>query len=704
MKVRCEFFEIPAATISGVNPLPVFRNRKPNEFKTDASFPEELKTDLGNATKVLPYLVQDRYDRNRSPKKLKSVVLENEYLVARFLPELGGRLHSLYDKLEKRELLFTNSVIQPCNLAIRNAWLSGGIEWNIGSFGHTYTTCDNVFAVIMNDGKGNDFLRIYEFERNKSIFWQIDFHLPDGSRHLYAHVKMINPFDKDTTTYWWTNIAVTEDGKTRVLASNKNVISFVDQTCAYEQLPNLKAFGEKDMSYPSNGNRAYDFFIQKDKDGESTWEAVAYGDGTVFYERSTAPLYYKKLFCWGNHRSGEHWQEFLSDGEGTGRYAEIQAGIAPSQLHDKTMPKNSTYEWTQCFGGMKLEKERLFDENYGAAVAYFDGKINGVITSEDIEVIDRELGSLANLTPDAKNIYNKGSGFGALEVMRMEKDGDGAAPTSMLFPLDTVGENEALWLGLLQNGIISDSDPREIKKSYMVSPKWIDRMTESLKKSGGYNWNSLLHLGIAVYEYHNVGITASLSYDERESTLQTEKARELWLASVKEKPNYWAYRNLAVLEQQAKNAELAERYYDMAISLEGAFDDFALASEYLLFLVKEQRYGKLWQVYLSLPEKCREPDRVKISAAKAAVKLGKLDYLEHFFAEDHYDIREGETSLTDIWFEYNALLMAKERGMESLTPSELEALIDEAWEKCPPRKEIDFRMSLDRNFRYRISE
>ena len=106
MKIRYEAFEIPTAPMGGVNPLPQFHSRRPNEFKADASLPEELKSDLGNMTKVLPYLTQDRYNRKREVKALKSIVLENEYLVARFLPEYGGRLHSLYDKRAKRELLF----------------------------------------------------------------------------------------------------------------------------------------------------------------------------------------------------------------------------------------------------------------------------------------------------------------------------------------------------------------------------------------------------------------------------------------------------------------------------------------------------------------------------------------------------------------------------------------------------------------------
>ena len=381
MKIKEKILIIKGAPLEGNNPLPKFALRKPTTPSTDKSFPVELSEGVGFQARVLPYLMQDKYSRKRIPLRLKCIVLENEYLKAEFLPQYGGRLHSLYDKEKKRDLVMTNTVIQPCNLAIRNAWLSGGIEWNVGNFGHCYTTCDNVYTAILQDGEGNDFLRIYEFERNKSIFWQVDFHLPEGSRHLYSHVRLVNPFDRDTTVYWWTNIAVPIDPNTRVLASNKNII--------YEKLPYIDAMPGIDATYPKMASRAFDYFIQKNEDGESTWESAAYDDGLVFYERSTAPLYYKKLFCWGEHGAGRHWQEYLSDGKGTGYYAELQAGIAPSQLHDMIFPKNSKLEWTQCFGGIALEESKLFGD-YNAAIDYFGDALSGVLSAERINEMNEK--------------------------------------------------------------------------------------------------------------------------------------------------------------------------------------------------------------------------------------------------------------------------------------------------------------------------
>ena len=700
MKIKIEDFIIPTAELNGTSPLPAFRERRYNALETADGFPEELSREGGFIQKALPYLMQDRYTHKREPKAIKSFVLENDYLEARFFPEYGGRLHSLYDKLEKRHLLFTNPVIQPGNLATRNAWLSGGIEWNIGNFGHTYTTCDNVFAAILDDGEGNDFLRIYEFERNKSIFWQADFHLPDTSRELICHVRMVNPFDKDTTTYWWSNIAVPDDGKTRVLASCKSVISFIDGKCHFERLPSVSAMPGIDVTYPDRATRAFDYFIQKDYEGQSTWEAAAYGDGLVFFERSTAPLYYKKLFTWGHHRAGKHWQEFLSDGEGTGYYAELQAGIAPSQLHDKLLPAGEKYEWTQCFGGVRLSPALLFDENYDAAADYCDGAISSRISANRVNALNEKYTRIADTPVSEESIVHCGSGFGALEIMRMEKDGDGIAPKNLLFPRSTIGDTERAWLTLLENGTLDPLPVTDIPRSYMVSEKWLQR----LRSARNDNWLTALHYGVAIYEYQRTDDILSAVYDEDEDAKNVAEARAAFLHSIELCPSVWAYRNLAFLESKAGNKDLAEKYYDKALALPGVFDDFAIASEYLILLHKNGKHGKLWGIYTTLPEDIKSIDRIKITVARSASSLGRFDYLEKFFSEEHYDIREGEASLTDVWFEYSARKMALERGIINPTDKELEALIDEAWEKCPPDPSIDFRTSTTREFSYRVSE
>ena len=66
---------------------------------------------------MLPYLAQDQYDRKQKEGTLQTIILENSKIKATFYPQYGGRLASLYDKENKKELLFDNPVFQPANLA-----------------------------------------------------------------------------------------------------------------------------------------------------------------------------------------------------------------------------------------------------------------------------------------------------------------------------------------------------------------------------------------------------------------------------------------------------------------------------------------------------------------------------------------------------------------------------------------------------------
>src|SRR5258708_1996662 len=99
--LRMQPYEIPAADLGPENPLPVFR--VPEEDQTvnvDESIPDEARTRLGwrTAYRILPHRLQDGYNRDKKIRAFHSAVLENEFLRATFLPEVGGRMVSLFDK------------------------------------------------------------------------------------------------------------------------------------------------------------------------------------------------------------------------------------------------------------------------------------------------------------------------------------------------------------------------------------------------------------------------------------------------------------------------------------------------------------------------------------------------------------------------------------------------------------------------------
>ncbi len=352
--LRIEPLTIPSCPLGEENPLPYFRDEQTDQpFHAHDSIPLPERELAGWQTgfRVLPYRMQDQYTRERRLTTWQTVVLENNILKATFSPSLGGRLLSLYHKPQGRELLYRNPVFQPANLALRNAWFSGGIEWNVGQYGHALNNCSPVFAAEIRDASGEAGLRLYDFDRTKGFFWQVDFYLPQDSSFLQAHCRVINPAPKEQALYWWTNIALAEKPDVRVLAPVQRVI-YVDlggdqHFYGEANLPVLPTTNGKDGSYPTHFDFASEYFYQCDGE-EMPWEAALDGEGRGFIEASTEQFKYRKMFCWGMHQGGRHWQEFLSVPNST--YLEIQSGMTRTQLHGLKIKARSQVEWTQVFG------------------------------------------------------------------------------------------------------------------------------------------------------------------------------------------------------------------------------------------------------------------------------------------------------------------------------------------------------------------
>ena len=311
----------------------------------------------------LPYLMQDNYTRQRRSGRLPTIQVENAALRATFYPSLGGRMISLYDKRERRELLFDNPVLQFANLAIRNAWFSGGVEWNGPLYGHSLLTCSPVFAGMVETSRG-PLLRLYEFDRALETTWQVDVFLPPGDDRLWVHVKAINPNAHDVRFYWWTNIAVPLARDTRVLAP-------ADYALSHDASGNVRlafpVFDGFDGSYPLNYPYAKSVFFRK-PGNRKPWSVCLDGQGRGLSHVSTPTLFGRKFFTWGDGRGGKRWMDFLSE-DGKGDYIEIQGGVTPTQLQTRPLAAGASIEWTECISPFAMDAKAAHDPDYAAACA-----------------------------------------------------------------------------------------------------------------------------------------------------------------------------------------------------------------------------------------------------------------------------------------------------------------------------------------------
>lgn len=671
MKVTSTTLTLPGAHVKGENPLPFFRTRDHAKPLSDGGLLPQEREGFGYETafRVLPYTMQNRYERASEEITLKCVVLENDCLRATFLCEYGARLYSLYDKVLERELLYVNPVFQPANLAIRNAWFSGGIEWNIGHFGHTFLTCEPLFFARCREADGTEFLRAYEYERCKGAFLQIDFHLPKGARRLDAHVCIHNSHKEAVPMYWWTNIAVEENRDVRVFSGTDQVIYIKPETMqgknsvhgfSHGALPFLPTVQGLDATHPDNLPYSCEYFFQNERDTAQTWEVAAYNDGTMFWERSTPLLRYRKMFCWGNGRGGRHWQTFLTK-KGTPRYLEIQGGVCPTQVHGCDIGAGEVWRFTQVFGGADVEETAAFGEWHASRDAVY-GIVEQAFSQAELERCDAQYRQAETTAPET--LLHTGSGWGALEALRDPS----CVPAGLVFPPETLGEAQMPWKTLLETGTLMQC---AWPVSWMIDRRWMPLMRAGLEKAPE-NGTLRLHYAVACYENDDVE-TGSAQMKQAYAAEKTPVGAVC----------------LSQMAEQAGDLETALRYMKEATELCGERQVTAIAECYLKLLVRAKAYEAAWAYYEALGEPCGTDERVMLEVAPAAYELEKWAFLEGLFQRQLVLIREGENILTDLWYRKQARDWMQQTGETDEEKAMMWALAN----KMPP-EEIDFRMSL----------
>ncbi len=638
-----ETWSLPSAHLGVENPLPVIQKAADLHAaaKVDDSVPEEDRRHLGwgQPPGILPYRLQDGYGRVREPRDFNVIVLENQHLRAAFFPELGGRLWSLVHKPSGRELLARNPVFQPCNLAIRNAWISGGVEWNLGWTGHWPYTCSPLFAARHTLPDGSPALRMWEWERVRRVPLQIDAWLPDGSPALLVRVSIRNPYDRELPIYWWSNIAAPQDAGTRVLAPADDALIHSYSLNALARI-GMPRDGEDDVTYPGRQRNSRDCFFRVPPDARP-WIASLDRDGRGLFQTSTSRLRGRKLFRWGIQPGGQNWQRFL----GTPDYLEIQAGLARTQSHHLPMPPRTTWSWVEAYGQVQVDPAAVHGEDWQRARESAARAIEQVISDEQLESLFRDSAEWADVP--THDLVQTGSGWGALESARRAADGEPAIDLpGVFYPASSIDEEQAPWRALLETGVLPQRNPLDDEPGSFVShAEWLGRLERSLDLPGGRHWTALFHLGVLYWQAGRAG-----------------DAVRAWQQSCDAAENPWARRCLGAAEMVGER--FAEAIPHLRQALEMKRDLRPLILEYLSALLADKQFDAALKTIASLPPHRREDGRVRLLEARALLKTGDLDRVEQLLIETPIadDMREGESGLSDIWFELQARRLAESTG------------------------------------------
>ena len=681
-ELRIERYEMPAASLGREDPLPdlggIGDAHEKIQIDETTITPEESKyMGWGRVSTILPYTLQDGYGRKRRTRGFKAAVLENEHLKAVFLLQLGGRLWSLIDKDTGRELLHRNPVFQPCNLALRNAWISGGVEWNCGIIGHTPFTVDDMACERLTFSDGTPVLRMYQYERVRHLFYRVEAFLPEGARELYVRVRIDNATKEDTAVYWWSNMAVDERDDVRIVVPAEKAYRYgYGGKLSKVPVPYMTVEADKltghsaelaranggtldwDVSHPKTLPQSIDFFFDLPKEVRP-FIAAPGGDGYGMCQTSTGELRGRKLFVWGMGAGGRHWQEFLSK-KGSA-YVELQAGLAHTQLEHLPMAGGASISWLESYGAVRADPEKVHDPDWDTAVRAVAEALESQRPAEALETwharAKRELDGRSG------EVLHGGMGFARCERALLGKDFDTAG-----LDLDAmrITGKEALWLQLAEEGVLRCPDPLEQPLSYQTGRHWEEALRRSVESGKSDHW----------YAHYHLGVMADARGDAALAKAEYER-------SIAQTPNPWAMRCLAV---RAHREDDDARAADLLLRAVRMVTIRPLVVEAMDSLMRIGRWDDMLALAGELPETLAENGRVKTFIVAALLRTGRTEEAGRLLNGPFVltDVREGQVLLTDLWFEYAAL-----RGKGEATPETI------AWARAtqkPPRH-LDFRMN-----------
>lgn len=617
--------------------IPDIKNPKSHAFfMCDDSVDSEEAEKIGNGMihTVLPYKMQNDYAGRTEPRVFKAAVLENEFLRAVFIPELGGRLWSLYDKKYNKALIYENGSVNIANLALCNAWFAGGVEWNVGMKGHSPFTCRPLFAKRCVGEGGNDILCMYEYEEIRGVLFSMYFTLLGAE--LLVKVKIKNTKDSDTHTYWWSNIAVAEEkNRIYVPAESTYVTSYRDGGYKISKVP-----VKEEMSYPRHTCVSKDYFYDIPSDRKK-WIACLDNNGVGLFHTSSDNLVGRKTFLWGTGRGGEHWNSRLVN---RGNYIEIQAGLAKTQFEHLPLGAGEEICFTESYSLVDLGK----DKSYKKSVLILEEKARGKSISDSV---------LAVSETDFPEVLGSPRGF-LIELMYGKKLSE-----ELCFPKESLTDDFRYYYSLLMG-----EDYRGDKKTAFVSDLGFRQAILKKEKLDSFDYYAL-----SIIDYANGNYESAVQMINRSLNLG-ERVYSLSAAAL-----------LAMnVEQDGERAFLLA---NKAIQLD--LENYATACLFADVCASTEKYVEFLEFYRDATPTLQRAGRLRMFVGKFLVELNRIAEAEKYINKDLSlpDIREGEYSMTNIWIEMYRKKLALDLGVDADCISD-----EEVNEKYPIPYEIDFRM------------
>jgi tetratricopeptide (TPR) repeat protein len=352
----------------------------------------EKRVYQGSSGKVYPLPFTDRIAEKPVDRKWKAVWIENEFIRAMVLPEIGGRIHVLQDKTNGYDVIYNQPVIKPALVGLAGPWISGGIEFNWPQH-HRPATFLPVDFEIEEHADGSKTIWCSDHDPMCRMKGMHGVCVHPGKAYLELKVRAYNRTPFVQTFLWWANVATRvheayqsffppdvyyvadharrsmseyplaqgfyygvnygERGRKGV-PQNEVLNQFVPLRCDNLELKTqnskLPTYAPNDLSFYANIPVPTSYMCMGSKEdffGGYDYKAQA---GIVHYaNHHISPG--KKQWTWGNHEFGYAWDRNLTDADARGEfppYIEIMAGVYTDNQPDFSfLQPGGTKAWSQ---------------------------------------------------------------------------------------------------------------------------------------------------------------------------------------------------------------------------------------------------------------------------------------------------------------------------------------------------------------------
>ena len=275
------------------------------------------------------------------PYTYRAIFVENEYLKLTYIPEFGGRIFSLYDKLRSREVFYRNDVIKPAPYNPRLGWPQSGLELTGPYDVHMLTLHGEPFWAnqIVRRDDGALTLVLGEIDPVFGMDVTLSATLHPGIAALEIAVSCYNGRDARMPQMLWINTAVPATPKTRFLYPMTRTVGHTTADIADWPL-----YNGIDFSWDRNNQHMLGVFgidIYDNFQGAYQFE----NDYGVFRYADRRIVQGMKLWTFGYGEGAKGNERGYTDNAGP--YVELQSGRYVWDGHYEWVAPHKTESWSE---------------------------------------------------------------------------------------------------------------------------------------------------------------------------------------------------------------------------------------------------------------------------------------------------------------------------------------------------------------------